>query len=144
MAKTTVMMVRRMNGLVPATVQDQELIEKYQQGEGVRVEISGVRNMAHHRKLFALLNIVLQNTDKYSTMDHLLTEVKILAGHYDEHISANGELRYIPKSIAVASMAKADFEVFYSRVMDIVLQHFMVGSSEYELENEVRQYLAFM
>ena len=70
-----------------------------------------------------MLNIVLGNQDKYEHIEDLLTEVKLRTGHYEEHVTQNGKLVYLPKSISFARMDDIEFSKFYNRSIDAVLTH---------------------
>lgn len=117
-----------------------EALSKIPNGSEVLIEYKPKRNAKFHRKGFALLNLVLQNTDKYTNINDLLVEFKLKSGHYEEHITTKGILMYIPKSIAFAEMDEAEFESIYSKWIDIALKHFVQMDKE-ELERQVINFI---
>lgn len=44
------------------------------------------------------MQIVLEHSEHYDHLEHLLTDVKLATGHYAEHVTSDGELVYVPKS----------------------------------------------
>ena len=117
---------------------------KIKDGTIVRCEIVRQRNPRHHRKLFALLNLVFRSQEKYSNLEDLLVEFKLKAGWYEEHITMNGDIIYIPKSINFASMEQDRFNEFYSRAIDIALKDFMPDATESEIEAHINEVIGFV
>jgi hypothetical protein len=136
-----VCLTKRYGVLVPATKQDEELLGDVKSGETVRVKVTRPRNPYHHRKMFALLNLVLENSD-FRSIDHLLTDLKVRVGHYEEYITADGAMVFIPKSISFASMGQAEFNVFYNRVLNTVIENYMPMDAD-DLERQVERVLQF-
>lgn len=134
---------RVFDSFVPATEADLEEVSGIHRGEVLKAKFTRPRNLKFHRKFFALLHIVFQNQFKYATMEHLLTEFKLQAGLYEEYIDHNGRLIFIPKSISFAKMDDLQFAQFYSKALDIVFQHFIVGGDPDEIDRQVNQYLNF-
>lgn len=121
---------------------DEEKLAKIKFDRIVEVDIRQPRNARFHRKFFALMHVVFNNQERYSQMEDLLVEVKLKTGHYQEHITTKGQIVYIPKSISFASMDELEFERFYSRAIDVVLEHFMPVDPD-ELDRMVDNVLSF-
>lgn len=115
---------------------------KFKNGQDYELEVKQPRNIGHHRKFYALMNLVFQNQDKYETLEDLIVEVKLRCGHYQEHISVKGNIMYMPKSIDFARMPQPDFEEFYSKAIDVVLKYFW-DSSRDDLDSLVKSILTF-
>jgi hypothetical protein len=95
-------------------------------GEYLRIEATKPRNGPHHRKLFALLKLVSENSETYDTTDKALVAVKLVAGYYDPFINpVTGELGQVPHSIAYESMDQDAFDKFYNAVVDGILAHIL-------------------
>ena len=88
-----------------------------------------MRNPKFHRKYFALLGLVFDSQDKYANKEHFLTEIKLKIGHYDEHVTLEGELILKPKSISFDKCEELDFQEIYSKTIDVCLKHFMPQSN---------------
>jgi len=137
--------LKKMQGgmLCAATPHDYELMKAWAVGDVIRSNMRKTRNGGHHCKGFSLINFIFENQDRYATVEDLLVEIKLKAGHYREHITTKGKLVYIPKSIAFAAMDQAEFNIFYDKMIDIALQHFCQGMSEQQLRRYVDGVLAY-
>ena len=87
----------KMHGVLAPSLPDDELaLESIKRGEIVTVNVTRSRNSQFNRKFFALLNIVVENTE-YLNTDQILHLLKLKLGHYDEVVSTNGKIVYIPR-----------------------------------------------
>lgn len=101
-------------------------LETMKPGTWLRMEWARPRNGSHHRKFFALLQLVAENSEVYDTTEKALVAVKLCTGHVEPAIDPRtGELIQIPKSIAFDAMEQDEFEVFYSAAIDAVLQYIL-------------------
>ena len=119
-------------------------MQKIKTGEVISVDYKKPRNYKFHKKFMALMQIVFDNQEKYHCMEDVLTEIKLQAGHYEEHISLGGKIIYRPKSIAFAAMDEVEFGEFYNKALDIVLKFFLKESNERELNQMVDQVVGFL
>ena len=139
--------VKHLNSLRPTDDDGEAIIRTLGQGELVQVEVKRPRNIRHHRYFFALINLVWENSDheKWPTVDDLLTEVKLITGHYDRRvIEFQGQKVNVltPKSISFAAMDQPAFEAFFTRVCDWVSQSVIPGTTEAELRAELEAMVA--
>lgn len=130
-------MRKNLGSLHPMDAAGEDALRKLKNGEDVQVEIKRPRNIKHHRKFFALVNLVFENQDHYQSVDHLLVALKVALGHCDTVILKNGGVGYIPKSIAFHKMDQSQFEEFYDRTCDIIAKHFLPGVTSDNLKAEV-------
>ena len=112
------------------------MLKGIKQGETVSVEVRQPRNVYHHRKFFALLNLVFENQEKYETVEQLLTIFKIGTGHYETMVMKNG-LAYIPKSISFAKMDQGEFEEFWDKCIKLITTRILPGVTKESLEREI-------
>lgn len=145
------MQVRGISMLVGATDEDDEKIAQLSGDETYRFELRKMRNSKFHRRYFALLNAVLENMPdevkerrNINTIEGMLVDLKLLLGHYELWVSAEGNAVFIPKSISFASMDQHEFKLFYSRTVDMVLQYYLTSSDESTIERMVESVLGFM
>ncbi len=110
--------------LVPSGHHDATEFEKLKFNNEYKIDARKARNPEHHRKAFALINLIFDSQEKYRSVEDLLTELKLRTGWYREHVRMNGEMVYIPKSISFADMDQTQFETFYDRVADIAVQDY--------------------
>jgi hypothetical protein len=131
--------------LEPDTDLDREHLRKVKIGSVLSVEAKKPRNSQHHRKLFKLLDLMFQNQQRYTSVEHMLVDIKIKAGHFDEYITREGQLVYVPKSISYGSMEQHDFERFYDRVLDIAVgdPDYLQGMTKQQLESAVMERMGF-
>lgn len=126
--------------LTPADHESAEVMQKVSDGGTIILEYKPKRNYQFHKKMFALLKLILSNTDKYENMTDLLTEMKLKAGHYQEHITTKGNVIYVPKSIAFDEMDEAEFSQLYSKFIDIAMKDF-VKMNRVEIEKELIRFV---
>jgi hypothetical protein len=115
----------RKNGLalVPADREGRELQAKLDDGATVFVQLWLPRNMAQHRKFFAVLNNVVEATGRWTSTEHLRRDILIALGRFDEEVNRlTGEVRQVPHSMAVASMPKAEFERLYEDTIKLLTE----------------------
>lgn len=96
------------------------------------------RNYEHHKKFFALIKIVFDNTDdRFTSEEHLRAVLTIWAGWVNEDHDTEGNLTVTPKSISFSSMDQAEFEKYYNDVINAVLRELMPTMLRQELEEEI-------
>ena len=118
---------------------DYETAKKIKVNEPYEYEFKNVRNPRHHRKYFALLNLVVSNTEKFKDVNHLRMILAIECGHYDELIDPlSGEVRIIPKSISFSSMGQDEFSELYSKSLDYCCK--VLGVEKSEIIEEINQH----
>ena len=98
-------------------------MENMKPGTWLRMEWAVPRNGQHHRKLFALLNLVVDNSETYDTAEKALVAVKLVSGYVDLMIHpATGAITQVPQSISYDSMDQEAFDKFYEAAIDGVLR----------------------
>ena len=138
----SIVLERSLTGLSPVDEQGRAILARYKQGELIRVKTSRVRNSQHHRLFFALLNLVYENQSRYTSMEHMLTALKVALGHCDTVILKDGSPPYIPKSISFASMDQDEFNDFYDRTVKLVCMEILPGVKDEILRREVLEMIS--
>lgn len=130
---------KHFGSLRPVDAAGEEVLRKIGQGELVEVEVKRKRNIRHHRMFWALMTIVWEQMDtaRYPTTEDLVAAVKIAAGLRTRIELPNGDVGFIPGSIAFHKMDQSAFDAFYERVCDLIAQHFLPGVTTEELRFEV-------
>ena len=101
-------------------------LETTKPGTYLRIESTRPRNGAHHKKLFALLQLVAENSETYDTVEKALVAIKLVSGYTDPFIDPiSGKLTQMPKSIAYESMDQDEFDKFYQAAIDGVLSYIL-------------------
>ena len=93
---------------------------------GQTVDLRGrrPRNPGHHRKLFALLNLLVDNTEEFMSTKDALLGLKAALGHGEWrrlHKRSEREI-FIPNSIAYENMGQEDFQEFYDAAVAAVIR----------------------
>jgi hypothetical protein len=127
--------------LIPAYKSDADLMAKIKQGKEYRYFASDERNPKHHRKLMAILRVVVAMDKTQSYMDEvaLLSAVKEEMGCVRRYRNFSGELKEETDSISFANMGQSRFETFYQKAVDICAQY--LGISPLELEQNLSDYM---
>jgi hypothetical protein len=135
------LMTKHFNSLKPTDAAGEAAMRKLGIGELVQVEIKQPRNLQHHRLFWALMSLVHDNIDheRYPTVEDLVAAVKISAGLRTRIELPNGEIGFIPGSIAFHKMDQAEFDAFYERVCDLIAKYFLPGVEKDALAYEVKQ-----
>ena len=133
---------RKLNALYPAEPEAEQLLHSVGQGELVMVEIRRPRNVYHHRKFFALLNLVYENQEHFKSVDELLAALKLALGYVTiVRTKRFGEIA-IPKSINFATMDQPAFEQFYNRAVDFIVAEVIPGLNKQELAEQIAEFAA--
>lgn len=123
-------------------------------GEIADVSIVVPRNPRFHRKFFALLKIGFDCWEPGLAHDgepvakdfeQFREDVTIMAGHYVQTWTLEGEMRLRAKSISFAAMDDDEFERVYSSVADVLLTRVLKGYKDRaELDRVVEHILRML
>ena len=109
---------KRNLGFFPVDRAARELLAAITEGSVVFLQVWRPRNMAQHRKYFAILNNVVEATGEWASTEDLRFDILRALRRGEERVSpVDGSVRFIPESMAVASMPKAEFERLYDDTM---------------------------
>ncbi|KKM19360.1 hypothetical protein LCGC14_1656420 [marine sediment metagenome] len=133
---------KRLGTLIPTDEESEAALARIPVGSIVMVKIRRPRNVLHHRKLFALLNLVVNNQEHYETTEHLLAAIKVATGHCHTYPMKNGNVTYIPKSISFASMDQTAFDKFWDGAVKFICSKVIPGVDRADLENEILSMVA--
>ncbi len=120
--------------LVPNCVDAVEWLKKTKLDQGVLIDPRRPRNIQHHRKLFALLNLAVDNWPVDITINALVGLIKIRTGHADPVKGADSVIHWIPRSINFESMDQDEFEPFYEKAVQLIA--LALGVDAETLDNE--------
>lgn len=96
---------------------DQDYLARMKPGESLECDTRKARHPEHHKKFFALFDQAFEAQNKYPNRKELMIALKLKAGWFDEHVTRDGQLVYVPKSLSWASMDQLEFERFYREAM---------------------------
>ena len=109
-------------------------------GTVLRLKWTRPRNIRHHRKLFVLLQLVVDATDHFSSKETLLDSLKVATGHY-RNWKVGGREYLQPTSISFSAMDQDAFEAFYSSAVDMIVNYILPGIDREDLERDVNELL---
>jgi hypothetical protein len=135
-------LIKTERGLRGATTDDhanwqkfRRRLETFKPGSWLRVEFTRPRHVKHHRKLFALIALITENSEVYDTKPKALVAIKLVTGHFDLMVDPRtGEILRIPKSISFEDMDQEAFEVFYPLAIDGILRHILPQLDRHKAE----------
>ncbi len=130
---------KRNGGLMPCDELGQAALDKYKDGDEIMVEVRKPRHGKQHRLFFALLHLVMQNQDRYPSIDVLLAALKVAQGYATAIPMKNGNTAYLPKSINFSSMDQDKFDEFFNRSLDIIIKDIIPGMDKTDLLNEIKE-----
>lgn len=99
-------------------------------GKVVSAKISQPRNLAFHRKFFALMKATLDMIDQEYNVTQWRTICLCGAGWCDFVPGPDGVLCAVPKSISFADMDQTEFELLYSNVLDYICREYVTEDRE--------------
>ena len=154
---TEIVLVRQANHFIPASEIDLALIEgKIGQGEAIRCKFSKARNLAFHRKYFALMNLAFEHWNppidniKYrgqpieKNFDKFRGDITIMAGFYTSTCNIKGDVQLLPKSISFGSMNEDDFNDLYSKTIDVLIKKVMTNYSKEDVISVIDEIVEFV
>jgi len=128
--------IRRAQGFVPADLHAEDAMNKVAVGATVMLTVRRPRNPAHHRKLFALFSVVLEQTDRWADSTVLLEDLKLATGLFETRVSALTGMPYpVPASISFAAMSQDRFAAWYEKAIRALSDH--LGTDVETLSREV-------
>ena len=136
--------------LLPAHETDLEELKKLPKNQPLRVKVTRMRNVDHHRKWWALVNLAFDywepdedNMVGEKNMDRFRKDIIILAGFYEQYIRIDGSTRIEPKSISFAGMSQDEFDILYDKTIDVIIKHVLRNYTGDELRSVVDQVMDF-
>jgi hypothetical protein len=124
------------SGLSPYDDEAREGFKKFTPGDVLSIEVKRVRNYNHHKTMFRLINLVLENTDRFSNKTQVLDYLKFKVGEYTTRIIDQTVITEL-NSISFDSMDQDHFNVFFSDSINVILTDLLPGNTREEIVNEV-------
>lgn len=115
-----------------------DFLKRLKPGQEFMAEARLPRNLKAHRWLFKLLQIVVENCDRYPNVETLLFALKIACGLCDPFPSADGKTVFMrPHSISFESMGEDEFAPLRERFVRIICEQIIPGTDSDALRAEV-------
>lgn len=129
---------KKINSLVPASSEAEELLKKLKLNTLVTVEIKKSRNLKNHRRYFSLLKLVINNQEQYDNTEELLIAIKLRLKMYDVKVGLTGKPFPLLHSINFSKMGELEFKSFFDKTLNLMRE--LLGSTTREIENELINY----
>lgn len=133
--KTGILMRKILNGLAPDNEVAQEAIRRIAVGDVVKIEIKRPRSLPWHRRYWALVSLVANNSSYTPEEAHEL--IKIRCGCTKIIKERNGNVIVLPDSIAFDRMDGIAWSQFWDRVVDYCAAELLNGISSEALRMEL-------
>jgi hypothetical protein len=116
---------RRVGGVLkPSSMATCRFMDGLKDGREVLVSVRTPRNILHHRKLFALLERTIENSDRWANKEVLLEDLKLATGLFTTRVSALSGMPYpVPASISFAAMDQKTFGEWYEKAVAVLAEH---------------------
>lgn len=134
---------KTLSGFEPISASARDFHAKTKFGQTVQLVGRRPRNPGHHRKFFALLGVLVDNTEIFGSTEDALIAVKAALGHgrwVRAHPKAEREI-FIPESIDFAAMGQDDFEQFYDLAVAAIRRWWLPVDNE-DLQHAVAEFAA--
>ena len=135
------------NGLIPLYDSDYENKHRLKNGSVVKCKITKPRNLAFHKKFFAMVRLTYENlpfnlVEKWGIHNEadMLRQFKRDLGYFTAFKNERGETEIEYLSISFSAMEQHDFEDFFSQCVDLVLNKYIRGIDRFELIEEIERF----
>lgn len=133
---------KTLQGWVPVSNAAREFWAKTKLNQVAEMKARRPRNPRHHRKMFALLGLVVENTDLFANTDDALVGLKAIMGFGRwERIKGTSKDLFYPDSIAFDAMGQDEFNAFYEQALAAVRRWWLPVADE-ELRQAVEAFEA--
>lgn len=139
---TDIFVRRSVNGLVPVDAEGEAVFQQWALNTVVKVAVTRPRNIAFHRKFFALLNVGFEHQEAFGNFESYRKAIIIDSGYFKAFRLLDGSMHFEAQSIAFAKMTEDDFSKMYKNAIDSVLK-LLHGSTEDEINAAVDEVLGF-
>lgn len=131
---------KTVSGFVPVNDEAREFHAKAKLGQEVELVGKMPRNIRFHRKYFAILNLISENSNPHISRAAALQYAKTAAGVGQLEPTGKGdEMRFIVGSISFAKMDQQAFDDFVKASIPPLVGRFMAGSSADDVIREAME-----
>ncbi len=134
-------------GLVPADPAAEEAIKAVPVGSVVRLNLKGkVRNYGHHKKWWALMELVAENwPNGHVTREQVCEKVKLGIDHFDwldAKLPGSEKVVKIPitRSISFGKMSQEEFNDFYDKGVRFIRENLWPSLTDEEIKRQVEEF----
>ena len=130
---------RTLDGFVPANDDAAAFAGKVKLGKLITLEGKQSRNLRFHRKYFAILKLISENSNPHIGTKAALHFAKLASGTGEFVKDSRGESHFVPGSISFAKMDEDAFQAFVQSSIPPLVGRFMQGSQSDDVINEAME-----
>jgi hypothetical protein len=130
---------RNLSGLRPVDAHGVDLLAKIKQGQQVEIIVKRARNGRQHRLYWALIGLIHPQQRLYTTQEQLSNAMKCAVGWCDEVPLNSGKVMVTPRSISFANMDQTEFQQFFDKIIDLVVEKILPGVTSEDLKRELEE-----
>jgi len=127
------MVKTRGGAFVPAFDRDKTMADKFGVGEVVEFDFKKQRNPGLHRKFFALVRMVMDNTEAFANDTDCRYYLTMRAGYYT-FVKGKTGMVAVPKSINFGVMDDVEFAELFTKVCEVVEHEYGINNEQILLE----------
>lgn len=137
---------KTLNGLIPASEEAELYLDKWPLGDIFEIEIKHVKDQRNYKllqKYWVMLSIAIENQEVYKSKEQLHEAIKYELGIFETRYPLKGKPYRVVGSVAMDKMSQPEFETFYSKAIDLVLQYVITGTDRNDLMLAVNEIIGF-
>jgi hypothetical protein len=124
--------------LVPTDQDSLDKVMKFKEDDVMKTDMKKPRNYEFHKKAFALLNLLWENSPLNLTFDKFRGYCMLNIGRADVYDTPYGKTA-IPESISFDNMEQIEFEKVYSDILQFGIEH--IGADKEMIEEQLVGFL---
>ena len=132
---------KTVRALVPDDRQSADKLGKTKLGRMVLLQVHTPRNGKQHRMIWALCQMIAENSDRFEDAKHVMDEIKLNTGHVERrqfNVPGVGLVfQEWPASIAYESMSQAEFAPWFEKALIYVGDKIWPGMSSEKIREEI-------
>lgn len=136
-------LLKHARSIRPASEIDEDRLRRVPVGDLLPVHIRKPRNGGLHRKFFALVKLIADNHARLRTVEDVVLELKVRTHHYAEHITLDGKVVLVPRSISYEEMEELDFRTFFDRCCEVAADEMLPGIPRAQLDAYIEKVAEF-
>lgn len=118
--------------LVPGDKKSIDEYKKINNGEVIIKVSEKPRNYEHHKKLFAIMQFCVDNSDFTGSVDDFLVAVKYEIGFVEHKKRIDGDDIILPKSINFEKAGQETFQQFYEKALNCMSNYMKMSVNDIE------------
>lgn len=129
--------IRRGLGMFPAGPEAMDIVTSIKDGAECMGSFKSARNIRQLRLFFAMLQVIVDNTEFFENVDQAKQAIKLATHEADIVVDETGKVFYVLRSLSCESMPQDRFNRFFDRSIHVILTKWIPDMDEGELRQEI-------